>query len=117
MPSADLRGRGRGGECELQRVSAGLGDGLQRGPRLPQVREDGDELGRGQVARRCLLSTYQGGITYVSRDYCAGLYDGHLVEALDEDQMAFIVTSLLVLEAEYGSQPWWGGASDAETGR
>ena len=63
------------------------------------------------------MSTYLVRITYLSRDYCAGLYDGHLVEALDEDQMAFIVTSLLVLEAEYGAQPWWGGASDAETGR
>ena len=51
MSSADLRGCCRGGECDLQRVSAGLGDGLQRRPRLPQVREDGDELGRGQVHR------------------------------------------------------------------
>ena len=51
MSSADLRGCCRGGECDLQRVSAGLGDGLQRRPRLPQVREDGDELGRGQVPR------------------------------------------------------------------
>ena len=54
MSSVDLRGRSRGGECNIQRVSAGLGDGLQRGPRLPQVREDGDELGRGQVARKYL---------------------------------------------------------------
>ena len=97
-------------------MSAGLGDGLQRRPRLPQVREDGDELGRGQV-RRSIDIYISTSYYFVSRDYCAGLYDGHLVEALDEDQMAFIVTSLLVLEAEYGSQPWWGGASDAETGQ